>query len=113
MGLLLGLGLDDIDDAPMLPRHLIVGHGDGRRSPAELIDGYGTPHASRLGPAARRVVVTTPRRKAVLTVARARDLAEELGIRRILVVGNRVRDERDTTGDGVHQESTSSDTLDP
>lgn len=153
LGLLLGLDLDAVEDAPMLPRDIVVGHGDGRRSPAELIDGYGivTPagpvllHAgsvttagagcgcgahtsvrSLLGASLDReadvaivdvaagleslsrasgtlayadvlLVVTTPTRKAMLTTARTRDLAEELGIPRVLVVGNRVRDERDTT----------------
>lgn len=151
LGLLLGLDLDAVDNAPELPHDLVVGHGDGQRSPAELIDSYGiaTPtgpvllHAgsvtaagagcacgahtsvrSLLGATLDReadvaivdvaagleslsrasgtlayadvlLVVTTPTRKAVLTAARTRDLAEELGIPRILVVGNRVRDERD------------------
>jgi CO dehydrogenase maturation factor len=107
--LAISLGLDaaQADAVPLLPRALVVGSGDGRITPADLIKEYGadTPdvtlvdmeagleHLSRSGGtlayADVLLVIMEPTRKSILTAGRTITLAAELGIPRVYGVGNK------------------------
>lgn len=78
----------------------LLGEALAQRADVTIVDmEAGLEHLSRSGGTLAHadllVMVCEPSRKSVLTAARTATLAEELGLERVVVVGNKVRDEED------------------